>query len=111
MQEGIYYHYLVSDDASLYFEQFSYRLSAYNLSEEILAESFDSLINRHDVLRTRFYNETGHALLQIVHHRAASNFKYAKIDTDEDNIESEILIEKQKDKTQGFDLSSPHKCV
>lgn len=108
LQEGIYFHWLTSTDPNLYFAQTAYRISGVELDEELLAEVFDELVNRHSILRTSFTNNLADRPLQIVYQKVKSKFQFLIFDSTKFNTEAEYTAQvKNQLKEEGFDLENP----
>ncbi|MCU1617929.1 MAG: amino acid adenylation domain protein, partial [Frankiales bacterium] len=99
LQEGLYYHWLISPKSSVYFEQIFIRLSG-EVDVAILRTSYEYLVNRHPVLKTFFTQEVGNKNLQVVRKATDADFRY------NETIASGELIEETKlmDREEGFDL-------
>ncbi len=64
LQKGLLYHALSTPNASAYVVQFYWTLDA-SINLSILQQSFEYLISRHDILRTRFVWKQGGEPLQV----------------------------------------------
>ena len=78
MQEGMLFHALNENTASAYFEQMSYRLKG-SLEIEIIKESLNELMKRHDILRTAFVHEREGRPIQVVLKDRPVDFTYEDI--------------------------------
>jgi len=65
LQEGMLFHALFGDDQSTYVEQFSYRITGL-FSPDLFLQSWQDLVDRHDILRTAFEYEKTKQPCQIV---------------------------------------------
>ena len=104
LQEGMYYHWLAEPGTTAYMEQLSYGLEG-ELDTGVLRESYERLVERHGILRTRFSHAYGPVSLQIVSREAAADFRYADIGAMEDQ-EGYVEGYKEADRREGFDLGS-----
>ncbi len=53
MQQGMLFHTLYTEGSDAYVEQFNYNLTG-NLDIELFQQSWQEVVNRHNVLRTSF---------------------------------------------------------
>ena len=104
LQEGMYYHWLAEPGTTAYVEQLSYGLEGL-LDTGVLRESYERLVERHGILRTRFSHAYGPVSLQIVSRGVAADFRYADIAAMEDQ-EGYVEGYKETDRREGFDLGS-----
>lgn len=101
LQQGMYYHWLSSDESALYLEQTTYRIKSGGLSINGLQRTYDRLVERHAVLRTYFSNDYAGKSLQIVSKDVASSFTY------ETGVKSdEVERFKLADRARGFNLEA-----
>jgi amino acid adenylation domain-containing protein/non-ribosomal peptide synthase protein (TIGR01720 family) len=99
LQQGIYYHWLTSDDPTLYFEQLSYNINATNLDIDTVAQAYNILLSSYAVLRTGFTNGYNGTLLQVVYKEARDSFSYQEVAD-----RNQIVSLKAQDRQRGFDL-------
>lgn len=105
MQSGMYYHYLASDEPSLYFQQYEIRLKG-RLDREVLEKSLGILQERYDVLRTVFVQENLSEPVQIVLKARKPDIRFVDIPGLKENEQVEYVNTfKQKDREEGFELS------
>ncbi|HEV2855901.1 MAG TPA: amino acid adenylation domain-containing protein, partial [Thermoanaerobaculia bacterium] len=105
MQEGMLFHSLLAPRSSTYFEQFGYRLHA-DLDERAFRRAWQSLIDRHAILRTSFAWDTPGRPVQIVHRRA--ELVYRSEDwRGEADVPGRLARFLREDRERGFDLSRP----
>jgi non-ribosomal peptide synthase protein (TIGR01720 family) len=106
MQQGLYYHALSEPDSHAYFEQFGYGLKG-DLDIAKLEQAYRTLIARHGVLRTVFRNDLADDPLQVVLKEGIVDFRYEDI-RDKEQSEQQLYIKalRERDKDEGFDLSS-----
>ena len=104
MQQGMLYHSLLDTDSQMYFEQSSLTMEG-NVDISCIEESFNMLIQRHDVLRTLFVYEGTDKPLQVVLREKRINVHFENI-VHLDNEEKRSFIEEFKiqDREMGFDL-------
>jgi len=65
LQEGMLFHALFGDDQSTYVEQFSYLITG-SFAPDLFLQSWQNLVDRHDILRTAFEFERTKQPCQIV---------------------------------------------
>ncbi|WP_248601263.1 condensation domain-containing protein, partial [Aquimarina muelleri] len=108
-QQGMYYHWVSSEDTSLYFNQLSYRISAEVLDMDAIKKAYHSMVDRYAILRTSFINHSSDTLLQVVRKSVPNSFTYEKIPegTNLDGIDVWINEVKSKDMKKGFNLEDP----
>ncbi|MFH6948154.1 non-ribosomal peptide synthetase [Flavobacterium sp. FlaQc-51] len=101
LQSGIYYHWITSNDNSLYFQQMSYRINVEIVDLLKLEESFKMIIDRYQILRTVFTREIEDQLLQIVKKTGEYDVEY--LDFTEKNA-LDLADFKIADRNKGFNL-------
>jgi amino acid adenylation domain-containing protein/non-ribosomal peptide synthase protein (TIGR01720 family) len=105
MQSGMFYHYLMDDDTSLYFEQYEVALQG-RIDKDLLEMSFNKLLERYDVLRTFIVQENCPEPLQMVIKQEFTPLQFVDIATlPEEGLGSYIETFKKEDRQKGFDLS------
>ncbi len=106
LQQGIYYHWLLDSNSSLYFEQMSYRLRVRAMDMKNVYKACDQLIAMHSVLRTSFTNDYTEIPLQIVHKTVPGKCIYKQVSSglNDDELKAYIESVKLDDRLQGFDL-------
>lgn len=77
MQEGMLLQYLMDHDSVAYCEQSSFTVKG-DLNRELLEESFNRLIKRHEALRTVFIHEGVERPVQVVLNPGAIRVTYAE---------------------------------
>jgi amino acid adenylation domain-containing protein/non-ribosomal peptide synthase protein (TIGR01720 family)/FkbM family methyltransferase len=100
LQEGLYYHWSSSSESAVYFEQTSYRLKG-ELNIGVLQRSYEALVSRHAILRTRFSADLGDVILQVVDKDGPPVFRYRDISGETDEVLEKY---KEADRGEGFDL-------
>ncbi|WP_428741064.1 non-ribosomal peptide synthetase [Tenacibaculum sp.] len=100
LQKGMYFHWLTSPTS--YFEQVSYRLKG-RLDLELLEKSYQTLVERHAILRTFFTHKFGEEVLQVVKKEVEPVFSYKDVSSDSKFSFQEF---KKEDRNKGFDLSN-----
>ncbi|MFT9369457.1 non-ribosomal peptide synthetase [Paenibacillus polymyxa] len=105
MQEGILYHSLSDTDPNTYLVQLILTMEGH-LHVELMKQSFSTLIQRHNVLRTTFLLEKVKQPLQVVLTERPLQFVY-KSRADISNLDKKQWIQHylQKDRQQGFNLT------
>ena len=109
LQEGIYYHWYADDDKATYFRRKSFRLNIPNVTVDNIKNSYELLIQRHDILRTEFSSEYTSDLVQIVRKHLDSSFTYIDLTTkglSQKQILKYVEEYKKEDRELGFQLNS-----
>ncbi|WP_278286427.1 MULTISPECIES: non-ribosomal peptide synthetase [Clostridium] len=104
MQEGMLYHALADNKSEAYNEELVIKIKG-QLDISLLNESFNRLVERHDILRTVFDYENFNRDMQIVFYKRKANVRY--VDISHEKFDKEDYIDKavKNDKKQGFDLN------
>ncbi|MBU3162817.1 amino acid adenylation domain-containing protein, partial [Clostridium estertheticum] len=104
MQEGMLYHTLYDNKSDAYNEELVIKIKG-QLDIELLKQSFNRLVERHDILRTAFDYENFNRSMQIVFYKRKADVKY--VDISDEKFVKEDYIDKvvKNDKKQGFDLN------
>jgi len=104
MQEGMLYHKLLSPESSEYVIQMNYSIKN-SVSEEILRQSFDILMKKHQVLRTSIVYQDVSAPRQVV--LKEKPLEFTVLDLSNVNQSEEALQAfYEQDILRGFDLES-----
>ena len=102
LQEGMYYQWLLSPEASTYFEQISYQVKG-EPDIDLLKKSYAILVARHGALRTGFVGQVGQRPLQVVRRKVEPGFYYHDVSADAD---FSLQSFRSMDRSKGFDLHS-----
>ncbi|PJI07373.1 MULTISPECIES: non-ribosomal peptide synthetase [Clostridium] len=104
MQEGMLYHTLYDNKSEAYNEELVIKVKG-QLDIDLLKQSFNKLVERHDILRTAFDYENFNRNMQIVFYKRKANVRY--VDISHEKFDKEDYIDKavKNDKKQGFDLN------
>ena len=102
LQEGIYYHWLLDPQSSVYVDQLIYTTQG-EMDIPKMQESYRKLRSRHAILRTFFTQEFGDKALQVVLKQAPDTFAYHDC-TLPDRPTAEQII--KADLAKGFNLLS-----
>ena len=102
VQEGMYFHYLMSRPNDPYVIQSHYALVG-EVDPDRLKSAFDTLVERHDALRTLFMHQKTPDPVQIILQKREIPFEYHDIRSEKeaDSIISEYT---RRDREKGFDL-------
>ena len=100
LQQGLYHYWSGAPGSSDYFIQMSYRLQG-PLEKELLEKSYQLLVSRHAILRTRFTNDYGDTLLQLVSRQAEGDFTWLAIPG---LPEFSVEAFRESDRAKGFNL-------
>lgn len=106
MQQGMLYHHLLNPGQKEYFQQLSFNLKG-ELDIGLFEQSFNKLIERHQVLRTNFVYEKTKQPIQIVFRERTCNIEFTDISSCREAAEKAARIEEylEQDREKGFDLS------
>ena len=105
MQQGMLFHSIIDDNASVYFEQANFSIKGY-VDISLFEKSFNYIIEKYDPLRTVFLYEKVNQPLQVVLKKRNGTILFDDISSLEDKAKKVFIEEfKQKDRGQGFDLS------
>jgi len=105
MQQGILYHSLAASQSGVYFEQYSWTLQG-NLDIIAFRHAWQSVLERHSVLRTCFVWESLKEPVQVVHRQVTLPFlqhDWQTLSKDEQQAKLENFL--QADREQGFELT------
>ncbi|ETT55847.1 non-ribosomal peptide synthetase [Paenibacillus sp. FSL H7-689] len=105
MQEGMLFHSLMEDASNAYFEQNSFELGG-SLNIPLFEESFNTIIQRHDVFRTLFIHEKTSTPQQVVLKKRPAKVKVEDISNlTSDKQDEFVKLFKEEDIQRGFKLS------
>lgn len=105
MQEGMLFHSLMEDASNAYFEQTSFELGG-KLNISLFEESFNTIIQRHDVFRTLFIHEKTKTPQQVVLKKRPAKVVFEDISNLKSDKQDEYVIRfKEEDIQRGFNLS------
>ncbi len=105
MQQGLLFHTIADPNSGVYFEQLSIKLQG-NLNIDAFQKAWQTVVNRHPILRTAFYWEELEQPYQVVYRKvelAIAQQDWRKLSTEEQEKQLEIFL--KSDRKQGFDLS------
>src|SRR5262249_37965276 len=105
LQEGILFHTLSAPDSSTYFEQFSFTLNA-EVDVVSLERAWQTVVDRHAVLRSSFHWKELGKPLQVVHHSVKLPFElqdWSALSFAERQGRLKLFL--QADRDRDFDLS------
>lgn len=103
VQEGMYFHYLMTRPGDPYVIQSQYELEGL-VDPTRLKGAFDQLVDRHDSLRTLFMHQKTPDPVQIILNKRETPFEFHDL-TDHSDPESIIHEYLKSDRIKGFDLS------
>gem|GEM_PF-2357628 len=105
MQSGILFHNLRDSESSAYLGQMIFTLEG-DMDAEIMAKSYQALIEKYDVLRTIFLYEKVNQPLQVVLKKRNESMEYKDISELSCIEQREFLATfLERDQRRGFDLS------
>jgi hypothetical protein len=103
IQEGIYFHAIMEKDSQVYFCQNSYRINS-PLQQQLLEESLQEVVNRHDILRTVFSHDKTDDVIQVVLRKRKAKFHFEDISGHAD-MEQSLEDIRLADRNRGFNLA------
>ena len=103
LQEGLYYHWISEDNDATYVAQRSFRLRMLEVPIIAIRKSYEALVDRYTILRTRFTAAYGD-LLQVVRKEVVETFIFDDISDLKKADVKELYIAdfKTKDRARGF---------
>jgi amino acid adenylation domain-containing protein len=104
IQQGLLFHTIADPHSGVYFEQLSIKLQG-NLNISAFQKAWQTVVNRHPILRTAFYWEELEQPYQVVYRQvelAIAQQDWRKLSTAEQEQQLEIFL--KSDREQGFDL-------
>ncbi|NEN85515.1 non-ribosomal peptide synthetase [Paenibacillus elgii] len=105
MQQGILYHRLLNPESEAYLGQTAFTVHG-SLDIRAFKQSLDAVGQRHDALRTNFYNGWNGQPLQAVFRSKSADFVYEDLRRlEESKQEAHIETITKADKARGFELS------
>ncbi|MET3846944.1 amino acid adenylation domain-containing protein [Paenibacillus sp. OAE614] len=106
LQEGMLFHHVMNKGDLQYFVQTSFEVRG-SLDIDLLEQSYQELVNRHDVLRSVFVFENIKRSLQVVLEQWKFTIDVQKI-ADKSDAEQEEVMQRymEEDKNKGFDLTT-----
>jgi amino acid adenylation domain-containing protein/non-ribosomal peptide synthase protein (TIGR01720 family) len=107
MQEGMLFHQMMADASANYVGQITCQISG-ALDLVAIEQSMNKLMQRHDVLRTRFVHEGYTRPLQVVLEQSKIDFRFEDIRSVEDISSKQRLVRMKQgeEKHKGFDLAN-----
>ncbi|MCD6377048.1 MAG: amino acid adenylation domain-containing protein, partial [Caldisericaceae bacterium] len=105
MQQGMLFHYIYNPESATYFEQFQAKFKG-DLDVNSFQAAWQTIINRHAVLRTSFVWKKLDKMLQVVHKEVDFPFEildWRNLDSEKQKKKfNQFMIE---DRKKGFDLA------
>lgn len=105
IQEGMLFHAIASEDKGVYFEQYTCLIHG-ELNEHQFKQAWQTVIDRHDILRTLFVWEKKDKPLQVVRQQVdlpLSRFDWRGLSSSELACSLDTFL--AHDRAEGFDLS------
>ncbi|WP_432409140.1 amino acid adenylation domain-containing protein [Wukongibacter sp. M2B1] len=104
LQEGILFHSLEDQNSQAYILQFAFSIKG-RLNIELLKESLNILIQRHDVFRTNFIYENIDKPKQVVFEKRVAEVEFFDIGNRKEDKRNLLIEEiKEEDRRRGFNL-------
>lgn len=100
-QAGMLWASVESEELRRYHEQLVIEMTG-DLDPDVMAEAWQAVVDRHDILRTGFHWEEIATPVQVVHRRAAVEVLTTRSTSD---LSLEAIL--ASDRERGFDLSAP----
>jgi hypothetical protein len=107
VQKGILFHCLYDNESQLYFFQIVYNIQS-GLNIELFEAAWQTVVDRHTILRTGFYWQEIEKQLQVVYKQVKApinHYDWRNLEKSEAENQLQSFIE--SDRQQGFDLSQP----
>ncbi|SCW86107.1 non-ribosomal peptide synthase domain TIGR01720/amino acid adenylation domain-containing protein, partial [Paenibacillus tianmuensis] len=105
MQQGMLFHALLDSDSGAYFEQTSFDIIGY-FDVETFRQSFEALLQRHEIFRTNVYNGWRKQPLQVVYRHREADFAVEDIrGLSEEGQHLRVKRLLREDRQRGFDLT------
>lgn len=105
LQEGMLFHHVRDEENSAYIVQNSFDIEG-DLNVKLLEQSYQELINRHDVFRTIFIYKNTKKALQVVLEKRELKINLKKISEKSEEQQRELISSyMEEEKEKGFDLS------
>src|SRR3954454_7415783 len=107
IQDGILFHSLHMPESGMYFEQFSWSAEG-DLDLAAFERAWQSVVDRHPVLRTSFFWEDLDEALQMVSRRVRlpmEQLDWRILSPDEQRARLEAFL--RADRARGFELTEP----
>ncbi len=107
MQQGMWFHSLLSPESGVYFEQLSCTISG-KLDLEAFERAWTAVIQRHPILRTAFIGESLKEPVQVVHRDVVMLFeRHDWRQYSQEQQEQQLRAYMEADRRRGFKLSEP----
>ncbi|MGF9966589.1 amino acid adenylation domain-containing protein [Bacillus rhizoplanae] len=103
MQKGMMFHSLMHGQTETYHESLIIHLEG-ELDLQVLGDSFQKLIDRHEMLRTNFDSTSFQETMQIVYKTKKAQLEYWDISKDDINAQTYVENKIKEDRMRGFDL-------
>lgn len=107
MQEGLLFHQLMADTSTNYVGQITCQIAGV-LDLVAIEQSMNKLMQRHEVLRTKFVHEGHDRPLQVVLEQRKIDFRFEDIRPAGDDAAKQSLVRLRQgeEKRKGFDLAN-----
>ena len=102
MQQGMYYHWKISEEKDLYCEQYMYDLQG-SIDYRIFENSVRDVVKKNQVLRTVFIEENMSNVYQVILSDMPVKCEYIDLKNIE-NSDNEIAVIRERDRKKGFNL-------
>jgi amino acid adenylation domain-containing protein/non-ribosomal peptide synthase protein (TIGR01720 family) len=105
LQQGLWFHTLVTPESGVYFEQSVFRIEGY-MNRDALRQAWEKVVEQHAILRTGIIWEGLEHPLQLV--RSTVELPWAEVDwreSPDNEHQSRLLTFLDEDRQHGFDLT------
>jgi amino acid adenylation domain-containing protein/non-ribosomal peptide synthase protein (TIGR01720 family) len=109
LQGGLFFQWLKEPGSESYIQQISQTLHITHFDAAEMEHAYQTLLNRHGILRTSFTNQFADVTLQIVHKTVIPKFSVETAPESLTDAEFDQYLEQQRkmDIVKGFDLTEP----
>ena len=104
-QKGMLFHYIYDKNATTYFQQVIFEING-TLDEACFRESFERIVSRYDILRTRFIYKEISRPVQVVLTEVPTTVHFEDISHMNSREQADYITQyKLADRQKGFDIS------
>ncbi len=109
LQGGLFFQWLKEPDSGFYIQQISQTLHIPHFDAVEMERAYQTLLDRHGILRTSFTNRFADVPLQVVHKTVTPKFSVEAVPEGLSDSEFDQYLEQErkKDIVKGFDLTDP----
>nr|WP_281390719.1 non-ribosomal peptide synthase/polyketide synthase [Sphaerisporangium rubeum] len=109
VQQGMLFHVLQGDSTGVYWAQGLYELAGHLVDPAVLRQAWNTVLDRHDALRTGFVWQGVPEPVQVVHDGVGVPFEVLDWSATTGDAERQALLDDllRQDRERGFDLARP----